>query len=283
MQGVRRLSPGSTGPTTLTSLNPFQFMTSCGHRRPWTAPAPPSRRRQSLGSRGAPGVAQGRARGQAGRRGTGRLEQEHDPDPVPRAAARRGRLVRARGDRHGAVAAGAGVGDRRAAGRGGAPAARRRHRAQHGRRPRHPRAPRRRGCRQPLGRRIVLLAQLPAGGRLPRAPGRRGQRPVAAGRRPGRDHRPRRPGRVARRDAPGAHGRPAAPRSRWPHDGGHRLVPAGGAADGARRAAARRAGGDHPGARADRGGADGAPAQGRARSRWCSPRPRRSSGSATCA
>ena len=123
-----------------------------------------ARPRQSLGSRGAPRLAQGRARGQARRRRPRRLGQEHDPDPVPRPAARRGRLLRARGDGHGAVAAGPA---------GGAPSsspARSCCRASpadivrsmaDG--PGDARAPRQRGRRQRLGRRVVVLAQLPPG------------------------------------------------------------------------------------------------------------------------
>ena len=199
-------------------------------------PAPPVdargehlRRRQPLGSGGAPGVAQGRARGQARRRGSGGIEQEHHPDPVPRPPARRGRLVRARGHRHGAVAEGPGGGDGRAAGRRRAAAPGRRHRAEHGRRAGDAGAPRRRGRGERLRRRVVLRAQLPPGRRLPGAARRRGGRPDRPGRRPRRDHRPGGARRLPRRDPARPDGRADAPRAGRPHHGGDRLVPAGGA------------------------------------------------------
>ena len=215
---VRGLRPPPRRPHALRRCDlsaPFQFMTSWTSRAGGGQPSDHRRRPRSLGSRGAPRVAQGRARGQARRRRAGRLEQEHDPDPVPRPAARRGRLVRPGGDRHGAVAEGAGVGHRRAAGRRGAAAARGRHRAEHGRRPGHAGAPRRRGSRQRVGGRLV--ASRSTASRPTTSPSFRPTRAAACSLPAdvaGGDHRPGRPGGVARRDAPGAHRGPAAPRAR---------------------------------------------------------------------
>ena len=84
-----------------------------------------NRLRQSLGSPGAPRLPEGRAREQAGRGRTRGLRQEHDPDPVPHPPARRGGAGRARGDRHGALAAGAAGRHGRGARLGGAAAPRR--------------------------------------------------------------------------------------------------------------------------------------------------------------
>ena len=159
-RAIPTISTASTGPTTSTALNPnsilFRSGTAglCGRR-------PPPSSRNGLGSRGAPGLAQGGARRQAGRGRPRRLGQEHHPDPLPRAAARRGRPLRARRHRHGAVAEGAARGDGRGARRRRAAAPGRRHRAQHGRRPGDPRAPHQRGDRPDHGRRLLVLAELP--------------------------------------------------------------------------------------------------------------------------
>ncbi len=166
------------GPTTSTSLKPFQFMTS---------------------GRG-PGAVGGDARrtppsssaGRVARCASCRPRKSSRPSSAAagRAASSKSTiqilshvLLRAEDGWCGLAATDMelslrvpGVGDRRAAGRRGAAAPGRRHRPEHGRRPGDARAPRRRGRGQRLGRRVVLLAQLPPGRRLPGAARRRGQR-----------------------------------------------------------------------------------------------------------
>ncbi len=177
------------------------------------------------------------------------------------------------------------AGDGRGARRRRAAAPGRRHRAQHGRRPRHARAPRQRGrsSRSSGGGSSFSLNCLQAHD-FPELPADEGSgltlpsEPLVGGDRPGG------PCRVARRDAPGPDRRAAAPGARRPDDGGDRLLPPGGArrhALDAPPADAREA--IVPARALDRGVA-AAPAWRRpSRSRWCSPRPRRCSGSATCA
>ena len=258
MQGVRRLSPRSTGSTT-TSLELLSIhkdiVGSAGlverlHVPPWPSPIARVARcawcRPRRSSRASWPPRDGPPR------------QEHDPDPVPRAAARGGRLVRPRGHGHGAVVAGAGVGDRRAAGRAVVPRlagdivrsmadgpVTLEHRDGEG--------------VVNSWRGIVVLAQLSPGRRLPASPGRRGQRPRPAGRRPGRHHRPRRPCGPRDETRPVLTGvllRLAPDGLTMVATDSYRLA----VRHGPRGAAAGRARGDHPGARPDRGGADGAPA-----------------------
>ena len=207
-------------------------MTSWWDRRGrWTAATATVRRRQPVGSRGAPGVPQGGARGQARRRGAGGLQQEHDPDPVPRPAARGGRAgagwpatdmelslrvpVAATVEQPGAVVLPRLAGDIVRSMADGPVTLE--HRAGEG------------VVSVSGGGSSFSLNCLQAGD-FPELPADEGTRPDAC--RPTLlvgDDRPGGAGRVARRDAPGADGRAAAPRARRPDDGGDRLVPPGGA------------------------------------------------------
>ena len=181
-----------------------------------------------------------RAGGEARPRFARRLDPRHRAGALRNPSLRRGRHDHARRHRHGALAAD----DARRAGR-----RRRRggHPRQAARRARAPAARERRDDRIPAGgghgadrlRPVQLAAERLQRRGLPAAPGHRRAAALDRPRGAAGDGRPGRPVGLARRVAAGAHRHPRPLRGGQARDGRHRLVPAVGEGDGARRGGAR--------------------------------------------